>query len=107
MSKSKGKRRPAKAPVENATVTEPTEVVAAPETVETTVETPAPVVAPATSIRKTINTMLADGKSTKEITAVIQTLFPNSQAAAKPTKHIAHYRCLRKRSLKSVKVAAA
>ena len=92
---SKAKRRAKNPTPAPAAVETPVETVV----VETTVA-PTPAVAPATSIRKTINTMLADGKSTKEITAVIQATFPGTAAAAKPAKHISHYRCLRKRELK-------
>ena len=44
------------------------------------------------SIRQTIRRMLGEGKSTKDIAAVLTEKFPGSAAAAKSTKHIAYYR---------------
>jgi hypothetical protein len=46
----------------------------------------------APSIRNTIITMLTENKSTKEITDVLQSQFPGTKAAEKPSKHIAFYR---------------
>jgi hypothetical protein len=57
------------------------------------------------SIRQTIRQGLLSGMSTKDLTAVVQERFPGSQAAAKPAKHIAHYRCLLKQEAGKVATA--
>lgn len=44
------------------------------------------------SIRNTIMSMLQAGKSTKEISDVVQAEFPGTKAAEKPSKHISFYR---------------
>lgn len=44
------------------------------------------------SIRSTINAMIAEGKSTEQISEVIVREFPDSRAAALPNKHISFYR---------------
>lgn len=50
------------------------------------------------SIRQRVCGALKSGKTTAEITAMLQADFPNSAAAAKATKHIGWYRAdLRKR----------
>ena len=58
--------------------------------------TPAAVASAATtpkdSIRRTIREGLLAGQSTADITATVKEKFPQSQAAAKPAKHIAFYR---------------
>lgn len=43
-------------------------------------------------------TALQQGKTTAEITTLIQAAHPNSAAAAKPTKHIAWYRAYLKKN---------
>lgn len=58
------------------------------------------------SIRQTIRRGILDGMSTKDLTVVLQANFPGTQAAAKPAKHIAHYRCLLKKEGKAVAVQA-
>lgn len=67
-------------------------------------------VAPPKSIRQTLRQGILAGRSTQELTAVLQANFPNSMAAAKPAKHIAHYRSLLKReakqAVKAVQAAA-
>jgi hypothetical protein len=45
------------------------------------------------SIRQTIRQLLAEGKDTPQITAVLQQAFPHTAAAQKPGKHISYYRC--------------
>lgn len=82
---TKSRARKGKAKVEQAT-----EVVPAVQP-QTTAE------APAKSIRQTIRRGILAGTSTADITAVLKANFPNSMAAQKPAKHIAHYRCLLKK----------
>lgn len=53
--------------------------------------------APPKSIRQTIRQGILGNMSTKDLTVILQANFPGSQAAAKPAKHIAHYRCLLKK----------
>lgn len=50
------------------------------------------------SIRQLITGMIAQGKSTDEITEAVKADFPDSAAAAKPTKHIAFYRSRMKKA---------
>lgn len=60
--------------------------------------------AAAKSIRQTIRQGILAGVSTPDLTAVLKANFPGSQAAAKPAKHIAHYRCLLKKEQAAVAV---
>lgn len=65
-----------------------------------TPETVAPVTQPVqagnatnpNSIRQRVCTALISGQDTKQITEMLKADFPNSQAAAKPGKHIGWYR---------------
>lgn len=61
-------------------------------------------VAPAKSIRQTIRQGILSGMTTADLTVVLKANFPNTQAAAKPAKHIAHYRCLLKKEQAAVAV---
>lgn len=61
--------------------------------------------APPKSIRQTIRQGILAGTSVADLTAVLKANFPSSQAAAKPAKHIAHYRCLMKKERSQVVAA--
>lgn len=50
------------------------------------------------SIRQICLTMIREGKTTAEITTVVQAEYPTSAAAAKPAKHIAWYRAWNKKN---------
>lgn len=59
------------------------------------------------SIRSLIMAGITVGRSTKEIAADVQAQFPNTQAAAKSTKHIAWYRSRMKKDAKAAADKAA